>query len=168
MLARDLACFVGRKHGFVPAPRAVRAQGRSPRARAVVFAVCVFVIAGASDIHAPFALHGRGACAFLRRAAITRDSRHKRRATGGRRKIHVKKRKFECGRPPASTKLATEKRVHTVRCRGGNMKFRALRLDSGSFSWGSERACAPAPRAVRPRARRVDEGGCGLPPRAQA
>merc|ERR1712110_1401883 len=25
-----------------------------------------------------------------------------------------------------------------VRCRGGNMKFRALRLDTGNFSWGSE------------------------------
>merc|ERR1719497_206332 len=31
-----------------------------------------------------------------------------------------------------------EKRIHTVRCRGGNKKFRALRLDSGNFSWGSE------------------------------
>ena len=25
-----------------------------------------------------------------------------------------------------------------MRCRGGNKKFRALRLDSGNFSWGSE------------------------------
>jgi small subunit ribosomal protein S8e len=41
------------------------------------------------------------------------------------------------GRPAAMTKLAP-KRVHMVRCRGGNTKFRALRLDSGSFSWGSE------------------------------
>eukprot|EP00566_Odontella_aurita_P027347 CAMPEP_0113541154 /NCGR_PEP_ID=MMETSP0015_2-20120614/8874_1 /TAXON_ID=2838 /ORGANISM="Odontella" /LENGTH=167 /DNA_ID=CAMNT_0000441029 /DNA_START=408 /DNA_END=911 /DNA_ORIENTATION=- /assembly_acc=CAM_ASM_000160 len=31
-----------------------------------------------------------------------------------------------------------EKRVHPVRCRGGNMKFRALRLDTGNFSWGTE------------------------------
>lgn len=28
--------------------------------------------------------------------------------------------------------------VRTVRCRGGNSKFRALRLDTGNFSWGSE------------------------------
>ena len=28
--------------------------------------------------------------------------------------------------------------VRTVRCRGGNKKFRALRLDHGNFSWGSE------------------------------
>src|SRR5690606_33498245 len=30
------------------------------------------------------------------------------------------------------------KRIHLVRTRGGNRKFRALRLDSGNFSWGSE------------------------------
>merc|ERR1712210_439091 len=30
------------------------------------------------------------------------------------------------------------KRIHTVRTRGGNQKFRALRLDTGNFSWGSE------------------------------
>merc|ERR1712003_63516 len=35
------------------------------------------------------------------------------------------------------TKLAP-RRVHTVRTRGGNTKFRALRLDTGSYSWGSE------------------------------
>jgi len=28
--------------------------------------------------------------------------------------------------------------VHTVRVRGGNLKYRALRLDSGNFAWGSE------------------------------
>jgi len=68
---------------------------------------------------------------------IARDSRHKHRKTGGRRNIHQKKRKFEMGRPPAMTKLGT-KRVRTIRARGGNMKYRALRLDSGNFSWGSE------------------------------
>lgn len=30
------------------------------------------------------------------------------------------------------------RRVHLVRTRGGNSKFRALRLDTGNFSWGSE------------------------------
>merc|ERR1712121_360835 len=35
------------------------------------------------------------------------------------------------------TKLG-QKRIRTVRCRGGNLKFRALRLESGNFSWGSE------------------------------
>ncbi|CEP02281.1 40S ribosomal protein S8 [Plasmodiophora brassicae] len=68
---------------------------------------------------------------------ISRDSRHKRRATGGRRKIHQKKKKYELGRPAANTKIG-EKRIHVVRCRGGNLKFRALRLETGNFSWGSE------------------------------
>ena len=31
-----------------------------------------------------------------------------------------------------------DKNIHVVRCRGGNLKFRALRLESGNFSWGSE------------------------------
>jgi hypothetical protein len=30
------------------------------------------------------------------------------------------------------------RRIHTVRVRGGNKKYRALRLDQGNFSWGSE------------------------------
>jgi small subunit ribosomal protein S8e len=30
------------------------------------------------------------------------------------------------------------RRIHEVRVRGGNVKFRALRLDTGNFSWGSE------------------------------
>jgi len=68
---------------------------------------------------------------------ISRDTRHKRRATGGKRKAYRKKRKFEMGRPPANTKLG-EKRVHLVRTRGGNKKYRALRLETGNFSWGSE------------------------------
>merc|ERR1711931_617656 len=48
-----------------------------------------------------------------------------------------KKRKFELARPPAMTKLAPQ-RIHTVRVRGGNKKYRALRLDQGNFSWPSE------------------------------
>merc|ERR1719245_2348923 len=35
------------------------------------------------------------------------------------------------------TKLGT-KRVRVVRCRGGNLKFRALKLDAGNYAWGSE------------------------------
>lgn len=68
---------------------------------------------------------------------ITRDPSTKRRATGGKRAAWRKKRKFSLGRPSAMTKLGP-KRIHTVRVRGGNLKFRALRLDSGNFSWGSE------------------------------
>lgn len=69
--------------------------------------------------------------------ALTRDSRHKRRNTGGRRKVHVKKRKFEVGRVAANTRLGTKK-VTTIRAMGGNLKFRALRLETGNFSWGSQ------------------------------
>ncbi|MGH3054236.1 MAG: 30S ribosomal protein S8e, partial [Gaiellaceae bacterium] len=68
---------------------------------------------------------------------ISREGTHKRRETGGRRAKFRKKCKFELGRPAAMTKLG-ETRVHTVRCMGGNLKFRALRLDSGNFSWGTE------------------------------
>lgn len=94
-------------------------------------------------------------------AGIGRDSRHKRRATGGKRPIVIKKRKHELGRQAAMTKIGAflrfseisrrpfivtdapllltgPKRVHAVRVRGGNTKFRAMRLDSGVFSWGSE------------------------------
>jgi len=68
---------------------------------------------------------------------IGRDSRHKRAATGAKRAHYRKKRAFEKGRQPANTRIGA-KRIHLVRTRGGNRKFRALRLDSGNFSWGSE------------------------------
>lgn len=35
------------------------------------------------------------------------------------------------------TKLGV-KRIRIVRCRGGNLKHRALRLETGSFAWGAE------------------------------
>ncbi|KAL5670423.1 hypothetical protein ACJX0J_022644, partial [Zea mays] len=69
---------------------------------------------------------------------ISRDSMHKRRATGGKQKAWRKKRKYELGRQPANTKLSSNKTVRRVRVRGGNVKWRALRLDTGNYSWGSE------------------------------
>jgi len=69
---------------------------------------------------------------------ISRDSLHKRRATGGRKQHWRKKKKYELGRQPANTKLSSHVAVRTVRVRGGNRKFRALRLDHGNYSWGSE------------------------------
>merc|ERR1711941_214804 len=39
------------------------------------------------------------------------------------------------------------KRVHPVRCRGGNMKYRALRLDHGNYAWPSEN-CAKKVRIL--------------------
>ncbi|PVV04987.1 hypothetical protein BB560_000493 [Smittium megazygosporum] len=68
---------------------------------------------------------------------ISRDSRHKRSHTGAKRAQYRKKRKFDLGRQPANTKLGP-KRIHEVRVRGGNKKLRALRLDTGNFSWGSQ------------------------------
>jgi len=68
---------------------------------------------------------------------ISRDSRHKRSATGAKRAYYRKKRAFEKGRQPANTRIGA-KRIHLVRTRGGNKKFRALRLEAGNFSWGSE------------------------------
>merc|ERR1712122_455267 len=77
---------------------------------------------------------------------ISRDSEHKRRATGGKRPQTRKKRAFLLGRPSSMTKLAPH-RVHHVRTRGGNLKYRALRLDQGNFSWATE-ACARKVRII--------------------
>lgn len=40
--------------------------------------------------------------------------------------------------PPSPLPQIGQKRIHVVRVRGGNKKYRALRLDHGNFSWGSE------------------------------
>ena len=78
---------------------------------------------------------------------ISRDSRHKRAATGAKRAHYRKKRKFELGRQAANTKIGTKK-VHSIRVRGGNVKFRALRLESGNFAWGTQSTTSKA-RIVR-------------------
>ncbi|TQS32461.1 hypothetical protein Golomagni_07217, partial [Golovinomyces magnicellulatus] len=57
-----------------------------------------------------------------------------------------KKRAFEAGRQPSNTRIGA-KRVHTVRTRGGNHKYRALRLESGNFAWGSE-GCTRKARVI--------------------
>lgn len=36
------------------------------------------------------------------------------------------------------TKLTSHHDVRNVRTRGGNIKFRALRLEAGNFAWASE------------------------------
>ncbi|TQV98007.1 hypothetical protein V2A60_006293 [Cordyceps javanica] len=77
---------------------------------------------------------------------ISRDSRHKRSATGAKRAYYRKKRAFEAGRQGSSTRIGA-KRVHTVRTRGGNHKYRALRLDSGNFAWASE-GCTRKTRVI--------------------
>lgn len=40
------------------------------------------------------------------------------------------------------TKLGST-RVRVIRVRGGNLKHRALRLDTGNFSWGTEGDLSP-------------------------
>jgi len=77
---------------------------------------------------------------------ISRDKWHKRRKTGARQNPIRMKRKFEIGRPPANTKLG-ERRVHTVRCRGGQLKFRAIKLDHGNYCWPGE-ACTRKTRIL--------------------
>ena len=76
---------------------------------------------------------------------ITRHSLHKRRSTGGKKVALHKKRKYDMGRQAANTKLSTEQRTHMVRGRGGHIKFRALRMHTGNFSWPGEGACKPPP-----------------------
>ncbi len=68
---------------------------------------------------------------------ITRSSKVKHRLTGGRMPIHRKKRKFEMGRQPSSTKIG-EKKIVQVRGRGKVIKNRALKLNEGNFNWISE------------------------------
>ncbi|OAA55896.1 40S ribosomal protein s8e [Niveomyces insectorum RCEF 264] len=77
---------------------------------------------------------------------ISRDSRHKRSASGAKRAFYRKKRAFEAGRQPANTRIGA-KRIHAVRTRGGNHKYRALRLDSGNFAWASE-GCTRKTRVI--------------------
>ncbi|MFQ6051788.1 MAG: 30S ribosomal protein S8e [Candidatus Hydrothermarchaeota archaeon] len=51
-----------------------------------------------------------------------------RKITGGRKRPHRKKRKFELGRPPAQTTIE-KPRVKKIRTRGGNQKLRILSTD---------------------------------------
>uniref|UniRef100_A0A4X2KF43 40S ribosomal protein S8 n=1 Tax=Vombatus ursinus TaxID=29139 RepID=A0A4X2KF43_VOMUR len=71
---------------------------------------------------------------------ISWDNWHKSHKTGGKHKPYHKKRKYELGCPPANTKIGPLC-IDTVRVRGGDKKYWALRLDVGNFSWGSE--CCP-------------------------
>ncbi|KAI5072200.1 hypothetical protein GOP47_0012306 [Adiantum capillus-veneris] len=69
---------------------------------------------------------------------ISWDSMHKRRATRGKKKTWRKKRKYKLGWQPGMTKLSNNKTVRKIRVLGGNFMYRALRLDTGNYSWGSE------------------------------
>jgi small subunit ribosomal protein S8e len=52
---------------------------------------------------------------------ICRDSIHKKRLTGGKKKKWRKKRKYELGRQSSNTKIGSKK-ISMVRARGGNYK----------------------------------------------
>uniref|UniRef100_A0A8D0QH04 40S ribosomal protein S8 n=1 Tax=Sus scrofa TaxID=9823 RepID=A0A8D0QH04_PIG len=75
--------------------------------------------------------------AFRKKKSISGDNWHKLCKTGDKRKSYQEKRKYELGCPAANTKV-DPCRIHTVHGQGGNKKYRALRLDVGNFSWGSE------------------------------
>merc|ERR1712127_1131600 len=68
---------------------------------------------------------------------ISRDSFHKRRKTGGKLTKWRMNRKFELGRQSSNSRIG-HKRIRTVRTSGGNTKYRALRLDTGNYSWATE------------------------------
>ena len=70
---------------------------------------------------------------------ITRMGDLKRAKSGARCVAWRKKRNFLAGRPASETRLG-EKTIHPVRVRGGSLKMRALRLDTGTFAWASENA----------------------------
>jgi small subunit ribosomal protein S8e len=65
---------------------------------------------------------------------ICRDSIHKKRLTGGKKKKWRKKRKYELARQSSNTKIGSKK-ISMVRVRGGNYKKRALSLEIGNFSY---------------------------------
>jgi small subunit ribosomal protein S8e len=58
--------------------------------------------------------------------SVWHGAAHKQKPSGGRRKAHRKKRKFEQGTFPAET-LTGELKRKVVRGRGGNLKLKILR-----------------------------------------
>ena len=86
----------------------------------------------------PKMLDGRGCLRCSAKMGISRDSMHKRRTTSGKKKTLRKKRKYDLGLQPTNTKLSSNKTVRKVHVREGNVKWRALRLDIGNYSWGSK------------------------------
>jgi len=58
---------------------------------------------------------------------------HKKKPSGGRKRANRKKRRFERGSFPVETRLS-ERKLKTVRRRGGNIKTRAFREKQASIS----------------------------------
>ncbi|KAF9621628.1 hypothetical protein IFM89_024952 [Coptis chinensis] len=76
------------------------------------------------------------ACQGLRCESVIVSQKHMRKHDTNWKSTNHKR--YELGRQPANTKLSTNKTVRRIHVRGGNVKWRALRLDTGNFSWGSE------------------------------
>ncbi|KAJ9697197.1 hypothetical protein PVL29_009119 [Vitis rotundifolia] len=75
----------------------------------------------------------------MAKMGISCDSLHKRHATGDKKKAcDSSPIGYELDRQPANTKLSSNKTVRRVHVRGGNVKWRALKLNTGNYSWGSE------------------------------
>ncbi|EQL01494.1 40S ribosomal protein S8 [Ophiocordyceps sinensis CO18] len=75
---------------------------------------------------------------------ISRDSRHKRSASGAKRAFYrAEEARFRSWSPGRQYSYWRQ----TVRPRGGNHKYRALRLDSGNFAWASE-GCTRKTRVI--------------------
>jgi small subunit ribosomal protein S8e len=58
---------------------------------------------------------------------------HKKKSSGGRKRPHRKKRRFERGSFPTETTLG-ERKLKTIRRQGGNLKTRALSEKQASIS----------------------------------
>ena len=65
---------------------------------------------------------------------INHSSNHKSKPSGGKKRLHCKKRNHAKGRAPSLTKLSSKNTVKPIRTRGGNTKQRALRLQTGNFA----------------------------------
>jgi len=68
---------------------------------------------------------------------ISREALLARKRKGGQRKAIRKKRIFGMGRPASNTRLGV-KRIRRVRTRNNGTKWRALRLNSGSYVWRTQ------------------------------
>lgn len=73
---------------------------------------------------------------------INNCGRDKRAKTGAKRVNNQKKRKNMMGRQPSNTRVG-EQRIRDIRVRGGNIKHRALRLNTGEFAFHSTGATLP-------------------------
>ncbi|KAH9386209.1 small subunit ribosomal protein S8e [Nematocida major] len=69
---------------------------------------------------------------------LTRNGKHKRKSTGGKRSLRITRKKHAIARQSSNTRVGTTK-VKQLRVRGGSHKMRALRLASGSFTLKTHR-----------------------------